>query len=236
MSESRPKVALVTGAGTGIGRAIAETLSSERFIVVLAGRRPGPLRETVESIRAQGGVSYDRPVDVRSEKQVKSLFKWIADELGRLDVLVNNAGIGNQGLIAEGLVEEWNDVLKTNLLAFALCSREAIGMMKVSGGGNIVVISSQAAGGMPGRAIYSASKAGVDSLAEALNGEVGRDHIRVTIISPGYVRVEDTKRDHRLEQSMALLTPIDVATAVKYVVTQPAHVHVGLIVLRPTSL
>ena len=172
---STEKIAVVTGGNRGIGRGIAEALSKEGLVVALTARDGAAAREA--AARA-----------VRRQAQVAALFAAIEKDLGGVDVLVNNAGVGAFAPVAEMSLDDWHAVIETNVNGVFYCTREAIPRMKKRGGGYIFNVSSLAGrNAFPGAAAYCASKHAVNGFSEALFQEVRDDGIRVTYLMPGSV-------------------------------------------------
>ncbi len=182
------KVAVVTGGSSGIGRATAVALAREGASVAIGGRKASALEEVAAEIKAQGGAIITQAMDVRDEGQMVALVDGAVREFGRLDIMVNNAGLAHQGSITDGIVEEWREMLETNVLALLVGCREAIRVMKSNDprGGDIVNISSEAARdtGASGQ-VYSATKHAVNAISDGLRQEVHDLGIRVTVVMPG---------------------------------------------------
>lgn len=184
------KVALVTGAGSGIGRAVARAFAAEGAAVVVAGRRPGPLHETVARIESEGGVAAAVEADVSVPGDVARLVESVVERFDRLDIAVNNAGIlGPPGPVAELGDEDWAALLATNLTGVWLCMKHEIAWMREHGGGVIVNVASNVGAHLrvPGLAAYAASKAGVSALTRAAAREYIGAGIRINAVSPGLV-------------------------------------------------
>ena len=182
------KVAVVTGGSSGIGRATAVALAGEGAAVAIGGRKASALEEVAAEVKAQGGSIITQVMDVRDEGQMVALVDAAVQEFGRLDIMVNNAGVAHQGPITDGSVEEWREMLETNVLALLVGCREAIRAMKSNDpqGGDIVNISSVAARetGASGQ-VYSATKHAVNAISDGLRQEVHDLKIRVTVVMPG---------------------------------------------------
>jgi 3-oxoacyl-[acyl-carrier protein] reductase len=209
------KVAIVTGGTKGIGRGIAKALIGEQANVCISARKEGEIEEATESLNKLGrGSAIGVACDVRIHSEVKSLFERAASQLGGLDVLVNNAGIGIFAPVEEMSPEDFRAVLETNLLGVFYCCHEAIPLMKNRGGGYIINISSLAgANPHPRMAAYNASKFGLNGFSEALMQEVRHDNIKVSYIMPGSVNTAfggDTPN----EQNSWQLQPSDIARVV----------------------
>ena len=183
------KAAVVTGGSSGIGRATALALAAEGAAVAISGRKASALEEVAGAIKAQGSRALSQVMDVRDEKQVAALVDAAVQQFGRLDIMVNNAGVSYPGNIAEGEVDEWREMLETNVLALLIGCREAIRVMKTNdggSGGHIVNISSNAARNTgPTGQVYSATKHAVNAISDGLRQEVHDAGIRVTVVMPG---------------------------------------------------
>ena len=187
MTQLDGKITVVTGAGRGIGRAIACLFAAEGASVVVAARTASEGEETVSLIHQAGGTARFIPTDVGQDAQVRNLITETVRSFGRLDALVNNAGIGGPGRpLDETNEDEWDRVIDTNLKGCYLGMRYAIPQMRAVGGGAIVNLSSVLAEQtLPGCTAYTASKAAIIGLTKATALEVGRDGIRVNCIQPG---------------------------------------------------
>lgn len=208
------KTAIVTGATKGIGRGIAEALIREGVAVCISARVDREIDEAVKSLQPLGKVTGFK-ADVRIYEQTKALIDHTVNELGGLDILINNAGIGIfRTTVEETSPEDFRAVLETNLFGVFCCCHEAIPRMRERGGGYIINISSLAgANPHPRMAAYNASKFGLNGFSEALMQEVRHDNIKVSYIMPGSVNTEfggDSPSDEKSWQ----LTPADVARVV----------------------
>lgn len=209
------KNAIVTGGTKGIGRAIAEALIGEGLSVCISARRQSEIDDAVQELNQRDqGKAIGFVCDVRNHDQVKALINHAARELGGLDVLVNNAGIGIFETVAETSPEDFRAVLETNLFGVFYGCHEAIPEMKKRGGGYIINISSLAGTNPhPRMAAYNASKFGLNGFSEALMQEVRHDNIKVSYIMPGSVNTEfggDSPSDEKDWQ----LRPADIARVV----------------------
>lgn len=180
------RVAIVTGASSGIGRGIALELAKAGAHVTVAARSADKLEKLVSEIEAEGGTALAVPADVTSEDQVIALFRETVERLGRPAILVNNAGIADATPTDEISLARWREMIDTNLTSAFLCSREAIRLMKPAGGGRIINIGSiSAKGPRPNSAAYTASKFGLEGLTRALALD-GRDfNIAASALHPG---------------------------------------------------
>lgn len=243
MERWKGKVALVTGASSGIGAAIARALSEAGLRVALWARRT----ERLETVAAGlPGESLLGKVDLRSESEILSGFADLREKWGGVDVLVNNAGLGFKTSISDGETGQWREMLEVNVLALLICSREALAdMRRRNSAGHIVHISSMAGHRLPpGSGVYASTKFAVRALTEALRQElreVGSD-IRVSAVSPGFVVTEfhekffsNRETAEELYSRHQCLKPEDVASAVLGLLAQPAHVEVHDVLMRPTA-
>ena len=239
------KVALVTGASSGIGEATALALARAGARVAIAARRRERLDGVARRIADLRSESLVLEADVARPEEAESIVSRTVDRWGRLDVLVNNAGLMLLSPVDRARVEDWRRMLDLNLLGVMVATRAALPHMRRQKDGHVLNISSTAGRvANPDASVYAATKFGVGAFSEALRREVYRDNIRVTLIEPGAVATE--LRDHvpdpdtreRIEtwaRSMRQLQSEDVAAAILYAVSQPSHVNVNEILLRPTD-
>jgi len=245
MDENKGRVALVTGASSGIGEATAWTLAARGIRVATAARRVDRLETLVERITQAGGEAMALEMDVTDEHQVQAMVRRTQEQWGRLDILVNSAGLMLLGPIVGAETEDWQRMISTNLLGLLYATHAVLPLMKVQGNGHIVNISSVAGRiARAGSGVYNATKWGVGAFSEALRQECFQDHIRVTVIEPGVVETDLASHiTHAAARETALrriqdMTPLqseDVAHAIIYAVTQPSHVNINEILLRPTE-
>ncbi len=239
------KVALITGASSGIGEATALALAAEGARVALAARRRDRLSALANRITDAGGEALTLETDVTDYAQVQRMVKQTADTWGRIDILVNNAGVMLLGRIVGADITDWQRMININLLGLLYATHEALPLMQARGGGDIVNISSVAGRVVRlNNGVYAATKFGVVAFSESLRQEVTKQHIRVTVIEPGMVDTElsshITQEQARNEsqatmRAMAPLHSEDIAAAITYVVTQPPHVSINELLVRPTD-
>jgi NADP-dependent 3-hydroxy acid dehydrogenase YdfG len=247
VSSSRPldgKVALITGASSGIGEATAIALAIAGAKVAIAARRADRLSALAKAIGDAGGQALEIVADVTKPSDIARMIDTVVEEFDRLDILVNNAGVMLLSPLAEARGDDLRQMVEINLIALMELTRLALPHLKASKG-HIVNVSSVAGRvANPGASGYAATKFGVVAFSEAVRREVYADKIRVTVIEPGLVLTE--LGDHitnpgmkaGLEQrksAMEGLEAEDIAAAVLYAVTQPARVNVNEILLRPTD-
>jgi 3-oxoacyl-[acyl-carrier protein] reductase len=230
------KVALVTGASQGIGRACALRLAKEGAAVAVAARNQEKLEELVSEITAAGGKAAPFTLDVRDEEQVKSAVKEAIGQLGKIDVLVNNAGITRDQLVMRMKRADWDAVLETNLSSAYFLIQQAIGSMLKQRWGRIINITSVFGQmGQAGQANYAASKAGLIGLTMAIAREVGSRHITCNAVAPGFIEtamtaaLPDEFRQSAVKQIPLgrVGTPDDVASAVAFLASDAASYITG---------
>ena len=239
------RVAVVTGASSGIGEATAEALAAEGATVVVAARREERLADLAKRIEEGGGKVLAATCDVTDEAQAHGLIRRAEDEFGRVDILVNNAGVMLLSTVGKGLSDEWRRMFDVNVLGLLYATDAAIETMKRQGGGHLVNVSSVAGRKVSRESsgVYAGSKFAVGAISEGLRQELLEDNIRVTIVEPGAVATELT--DHITDEdareslggllNLEILRAEDIANAIVYAVTQPERVSVNEILIRPTQ-
>ncbi len=225
------RVALVTGASQGIGRACALELARGGASIAAAARSRDKLDALVAEITAAGGKAAAFPMDVAKEDDIKSGVKAAIAHFGKLDILVNNAGITRDQLVMRMKRADWDDVLATNLTAAFLCTREVMSSMLKQRWGRIINISSVVGQmGQGGQANYAASKAGLLGLTMAVAREVGSRNITVNAVAPGYIETAMTEGlSAEVKEAMLKNVPLaragtdaDVAHAVRFLASEEA--------------
>jgi NADP-dependent 3-hydroxy acid dehydrogenase YdfG len=237
----------VTGASSGIGAETARALATAGAAVTLGARRVDRLEALAREIAAAGGRVAVQATDMRREEDIRRLVTIACDRFGGVDVLVNNAGLGRAAPLASAATELWREMLEVNVLGLCIATREAIQDMERRGvAGHVVHVSSMAGHRIPGpdSGVYAATKFAVRALTEALRQELRarKSTIRVTAVSPGHVLTEFAEvftgrsgADQEIASRLRILEPCDVADAVVWVVTRPAHVEVHDVLVRPTA-
>ncbi len=229
------QIAVVTGAGRGIGAAIAQKLAELGATAVLCGRNRDSLDEAAKSIVKAGGQAEVVPCDVTSLQSVEAAAKKVEAQFGRLDILVNNAGIGGfGGPLYQLPTDEWDQILNTNLRGVFYAVRAFGPLMIRARSGHIINISSLAGkNALPNGAAYAASKWGLNGLTYSLAEELRGHNIRVAVICPGSTNTELSP--HEGKDPAKMLQPEDVAHAVAMLVMQSPQSFVSEILLRPTQ-
>ena len=229
------QVAVISGAGRGIGAAIAATLASLGAQTVLCGRSRKTLENTSAAIQKRGGQSSAMECDVTDLRSVESVAERVGRMFGRLDILVNNAGVGGGASPLHELAPDvWERVMNTNLRGVYYCIRSFAPMMIRARGGHIINISSLAGkNALPNGAAYSASKWGLNGLTYSVAEELRVHNIRVSVICPGSVHTEFSP--HAGKSAEKMLQPGDVAHVVAMIVTQAPQSFASEILLRPTQ-
>ncbi|HEY1853955.1 MAG TPA: SDR family NAD(P)-dependent oxidoreductase [Solirubrobacterales bacterium] len=244
-------VALVTGASSGIGDAAARSLAAAGADVALVARRSDRIEALAEELRSAGGRALPIEADVSDRGQAEAAVARAAEELGRLDTVVNNAGVMLLGPILEAPVEEWQRMVEVNLLGLLYVSKAALPQLldaaesKPRRVADIVNISSVAGRvARLGSGVYNATKHGVGAFSESLRQEVTGRHVRVSLIEPGAVATElaSHNRPEVREQMKERFADIeerleaeDIADAISYVVTRNRRIAVNEVLIRPTE-
>lgn len=237
------KVALVTGASSGIGEATALALAAEGARVAIAARRVQRLDDLAGRIRERGGEALPIEADVTDEAQVTGLVRRTVREFGRVDMLLAVAGVGVAAPFQNTTRAEYRAMVDVNVLGVLYAIGAALPVMKRQGTGHIVIVSSGTGRYIHPSVVYSGTKHAVSAIAESLRREIGKDGIRVTCVEPGAVKTEFTSRmrddvreavERRLGD-MEQLESEDVAAAIVYAVTQPPRVNINILTLYPTQ-
>jgi NADP-dependent 3-hydroxy acid dehydrogenase YdfG len=253
MAEHTPlagTTALVTGASSGIGEATARHLAALGADVALVARRRDRIEQLAKEIGAGGRRAVVVEADVTDRAQAEAAVQTCVDELGRLDTLVNNAGVMLLGPIAEAPVEEWEQMVHVNVLGLLYCAKAALPhLLEAAESGerrtaDLVNVSSVAGRvARLGSGVYNATKHGVGAFSESLRQEVTRRHVRVGLVEPGAVATELSSHNRpevregmqKRFADMQRLEADDIADAIGYMVTRPRHVAINEILVRPTE-
>jgi NADP-dependent 3-hydroxy acid dehydrogenase YdfG len=243
-------VALVTGASSGIGEATAVALAAQGAAVAVAARRKDRLDELVSRISGDGGTALAIEADVTSQDQAKGAVERTVSELGRLDTLVNNAGVMLLGPIVDAPTEEWDRMIALNLQGLLYCSHAAIPHLlraaqdSPRGVADLINISSVAGRvARMGSGVYNLTKWGVGAFSESLRQEVTRRGVRVSLVEPGavdteltdHLRPEIQQTTRKRFEGVEKLEAADIAEAIEYIVTRPRRVAVNELLIRPTD-
>jgi len=243
-------VALVTGASSGIGEATALALAGQGATVAIAARRKDRLDRLALQIEDAGGRALAIEADVTDREQAQALVARTVDELGRLDTVINNAGVMLLGPIVDAPVEEWERMIALNLQGLLYVAHAALGHLLSAADddprhvADLVNISSVAGRvARSGSGVYNLTKHGVGAFSESLRQEVAGRHVRVSLVEPGAVATEltdhlrDEVRDmvERRIGEMERMQAGDIADAILYVVTRPRHVAINEMLIRPTE-
>jgi NADP-dependent 3-hydroxy acid dehydrogenase YdfG len=239
------KVAVVTGASSGIGEATVRALAVEGAAMVAGARRKDRLDGLVEAVTREGGKAIAVECDVTDEEQAHDLVRRAVVEFGRIDILVNNAGVMLLSTVGKGLSDQWRQMFEVNVMGLLYATEAAIGYMKEQKSGHLVNISSVAGRKVTrdSSGVYAGTKHAVNAISEGLRQELLDDNIRVSIVGPGAVETElpDHITDEDAREGLSGLLSLerlqaeDIADAIVYAVTQPERVSVNEILLRPTQ-
>jgi NADP-dependent 3-hydroxy acid dehydrogenase YdfG len=241
---------LVTGASSGIGEAAAVALAEQGAAVALAARRADRLAVLAAKIRDGGGTALVLEADVSDESQARAAVDRAVEEFGRLDTLINNAGVMLLGPAVGAPLDEWQRMVRTNLLGVLYCAHAALphlleaaqqGPRQVADLVNVSSVAGRVA--RNGSGVYNATKHGVGAFSEALRQEVTQRHVRVSLVEPGAVDTELASHNRPeiregMQQRFANLERLgaaDIADAISYIVTRPRHMAVNEMLIRPTD-
>ncbi|HEY1618912.1 MAG TPA: SDR family NAD(P)-dependent oxidoreductase [Streptosporangiaceae bacterium] len=242
-------VALITGASSGIGAAAAQALAGHGATVALAARRKDRLEELAAGIRGDGGTALVLEADITDQQQAADTVERTVAELGRLDTLVNNAGMMLLGPAAGAPLDEWQRMVELNVLGLLYCAHAALPhLVSAAAGGprqiaDMVNISSVAGRvARNGSGVYNLTKHGVGAFSESLRQEFSSKHVRVSLVEPGATATELVSHNRPEIQevlsgqlSAQKMQSEDIADAITYIVTRPAHMAVNEMLIRPTE-
>ena len=241
-------VALVTGASSGIGAATAASLADQGAAVALAARRADRLEAVAGEIKEQGGTALVLECDITDEQQAAAAVEQTVAELGRLDTLINNAGVMLLGPVADAPLPEWQQMVQLNVLGLLYCAHAALPhLLRAAGSGprqvadmvNISSVAGRAA--RNGNGVYSLTKHGIGAFSESLRQEVTRRYVRVSLVEPGATATELASHNRpEVLQSIRsqfgqTMQATDIADAIAYIVTRPRHVAINEMLIRPTE-
>jgi NADP-dependent 3-hydroxy acid dehydrogenase YdfG len=241
-------VALVTGASSGIGAATAAALAAQGAAVALAARREDRLEALAADIREQGGTALVLECDITDEQQAVGAVERTVAGLGRLDTLINNAGVMLLGPVVDAPLSEWQQMVQLNVLGLLYCAHAALphllraaqdGPRQVADLVNISSVAGRVA--RTGNGVYSLTKHGVGAFSESLRQEVAKRYVRVSLVEPGATATElaSHNRPEVLEsirnQFGQRMNAEDIADAITYIVTRPRHVTINEMLIRPTE-
>jgi NADP-dependent 3-hydroxy acid dehydrogenase YdfG len=230
------KSILITGASKGIGRVLALTLAEAGHAVGLVARSADDLATLKAEIEAKGGKAEVFVGDVANEKLAKKAVEKMVKRFGKLDIMINNAGFGIFKQAADTSVEEWDNVMSTNVRGTFIFSKAAIAPMKAQGGGHIVNIASDVAKRVfDGGSLYCASKYAQDAFSMALRKEVRKDKIKVSVVYSGLVDTHFHSHPQGDPHAADWLRDRDVADAIIYILNAPSHVVVDELMIHPLS-
>ncbi|KAJ3642933.1 hypothetical protein Zmor_025679 [Zophobas morio] len=242
------KVAIVTGASSGIGAAIVKSLVDHGLIVAGIARRVEAIQENAKQLAGKKGQLHAIKADVTKEEDILAAFKWVSQNLGPVHVLVNSAGLLKEGLLTDGETQVWKSVFDVNVLGVCIATREAVKIMKAQDiKGHIIHLNSIAGHfvpNVPRMNVYSASKHAISALTETLRQELNhlQSKIKVTSISPGLTYSEMTilNKEYSEERrkflgSRPILKAEDIADGLVYALSTPEHVQVHELTIKPVG-
>ncbi|MCX6393821.1 MAG: SDR family NAD(P)-dependent oxidoreductase [Solirubrobacterales bacterium] len=240
------RAAAITGASSGIGEATAIALAKAGASVALGARRLDRLEDLAGRINADGGKAVAIECDVADEASAHAFVNGAAEQLGRLDILINNAGVMLLGPVEGADTNDWRTMIEVNVLGLLYCTQAALPLLRDSGQGHIVNVSSIAGrSASAGVGVYNATKWGVTGFSEALRQEAAHSKIRVTCVEPGLVETELQSHnknpfvietlDKMIKDIGDVLQPEDIADAIIHAVTAPARVSVNEVLIRPSG-
>lgn len=242
MSNVNGKVVIITGASSGIGEATARMLAKNGAKVILGARRINRLEAISKDIHTDGGIAEYHTLDVTQRSQLEAIAQFAKDKFGRIDVMINNAGVMPLSTLDQLKVEEWDQMIDVNVKGVLYGIAAVLPIMKAQRSGQIINLSS--IGGhtvYPTSAVYCATKFAVGAISEGLRQEVGGD-IRVTVISPGVTESElagtisDEAARKGMQEFRKLCIPADaIARSILFAVSQPDDVDVSEMIVRPTA-
>ncbi|UPO90142.1 SDR family oxidoreductase [Niallia sp. Man26] len=242
MSKIQDKVVIITGVSSGIGEATAKELAFRGAKVVMAARREERLKTIQEDIKNNGGEARYKVTDVSSHQQMEELADYALKEFGKIDVLINNAGVMPLSPVHENKIKEWDTMIDVNIKGVLYGISAVLPFMRERKEGHIINVSSVAGHLVfPSSSVYSGTKFAVRAITEGLRQEECMNNIRTTIICPGSVATELTDHisDEELKtsikkQSEIAIDPANIARAIGFAIEQPSDVAINELIIRPT--
>lgn len=243
MENVKAKVVVITGASSGIGEAAAKELGKCGAYVVMGARRTEKLEKIASEIRKSGGTAEYQSLDVTKLEQLQSLVNFAKEKFGRVDVIVNNAGIMPLSRLEQLKVDEWDQMIDVNIKGVLYGIAAGLPLMKEQKSGHFINIASVGAHSvLPTAAVYCGTKFAVRAISEGLRLEVGSNNIRVTTISPGVTASEladtitDEETKKRIDDIRSIaISPIAIAQSIVFAIQQPQDVDVSEMIIRPTA-
>ena len=241
--ETKHKVVIITGASGGIGEATAALLGSEKVKLVLSARKVERVTEIAQNIAEHGGIAISAGADVTRRKEVDALVQLALDHFGKIDVLVNCAGIGPISPLDELRVGEWNAMVDVNIRGLLHIIAATLPTFRRQGFGHFInIVSTADRKTVPTQTVYSATKVAARTICDGLRQEAG-DKLRVTLVSPGFVKTNfidgianrEVRNQYATLRDKIAITPDAIARAVLFAMEQPPDVDVNEIVIRPTA-
>lgn len=239
------KIALITGATSGIGKATAIQIAQSGYNVIITGRRKDRLTALADDIRREGAEVLELCFDIRNPEEVKEAISGLNDKWKNIAVLINNAGLAvGSSPIQEGIADDWERMIDTNVKGLLYITRAVAPLMIKNNSGHIVNIASIAGKEVyPGGNVYCATKHAVDALSKAMRTDMLKYNIKVTNIAPGMVETEfslvrykgDAEAAQKVYNGITPLTNEDIAETIVFAITRPAHVCLNDIVIMPTA-
>lgn len=234
MSKTDKKVVWVTGASAGIGKAIAEAFAEAGNTVICTARRKGKLEQLVKNIEKKGGEAYVRVCDISKSGEVKKTAKFILDKFGKVDALINCAGVTEFKLFMDSNEKDYDSIMDINLKGAFLCMREVLpSMVKRKDGQIINILSVAAVTTFQYSSLYAASKAGLKAMSEGIRAEVRKDNIKVINIMPGATDTEMWDKDFRDKNRNRMMSAEDIGRLTLDVFNQPKSLVTEDVVVRP---
>lgn len=243
MSMIKDKVIVITGGSSGMGKATATLLAERGAHIVVGARRKQNLEELVASITSNGGSASYQVTDVTNRSDVENLVKHAVNSYGKVDVIINNAGIGPISLLDDLRVEDWEQMIDVNVKGVLYGIAAALPIFRKQGSGHFVNLASTAGLKVtPKQSVYAGTKSAVRAITEGLRQEAG-DKLRVTIISPGFVDTDfadsitdmEAKAQIISARDKIAISPDAIANAIAFAIEQPADVDVNEVIIRPTA-